>query len=254
MYNVVRITDKENCMPLGLEKDYRLRWMDFDRYGRIQPTTLLDIFQDLATAQAEDMGIGRDAMMAKGVFWVIVRMKLEIVKAPEYYQVVKVRTWPHTPTRFSFLRDFSVRDEDGELLVKASSEWVLMDAESRKFASVKDYYDGPNDFYEDRSFERKPRKVHDFEQGNLPVYTVVPSYSDIDLNGHVNNARYANYVIDALNPGEDGAMKTFQIDYRYEVRPGEPLEMHTFVQDGVVLSKGVNPAGETAFACAIELA
>ena len=83
---------------------------------------------------------------------------------------------------------------------------------------------------------------------------MVPGYSDIDANGHVNNARYANFVIDALNPGEDGTVRTFQMDYRHEVLPGVPLSMHTLVEDGRVLSKGVNPAGEIAFACAIDLA
>ena len=241
-------------MPLGMELDYRLRWMDFDQYGRIQPVTVLDIFQDLATIQAEDMGIGRDDMLAKGVFWVIVRSKFEIVKAPSHYQVVTARTWPHTLTRFSFLRDFTLRDEAGDLLVKATSEWVLMDVEARKFASVKDYYEGSYDFYEERSFERKPRKIADFEEGNRPVREVVPSYSDIDVNGHVNNARYASYVIDALNPDERGAMRTFQIDYRHEVLPGVPLQVHTLVEEGRVLSKGVNADGQTAFACAIEFA
>lgn len=240
-------------MPLGLSLDYRLRWMDFDRYGRIQPFAVLDIFQDLATVQAEDMGIGRDDMMAKGVFWAVVRSKFEIVKPPSHYQVVTARTWPHTPTRFSFLRDFSMRDESGDLLVKATTEWVLMDIETRKFGSVKDYYDGPEDFDEARSFEKKPRKIADFEEGNRPVCTVVPSYSDIDANGHVNNARYASYVVDALDPGAEGSIKTFQLDYRHEVLPGVPLTVHTLVEDGRVLSKGVNPDGQIAFACAIDL-
>ena len=240
-------------MPLGMDLEYRLRWMDFDRFGRIQPFAVLDIFQDLATVQAEDMGIGRDDMMAKGVFWAVVRSKFEIVKAPSHYQVVTVRTWPHTPTRFSFLRDFSMRDEAGELLVKATTEWVLMDIETRKFGSVKDYYDGPEDFDEARSFDKKPRKIADFAEGNCPVRTVVPSYSDIDVNGHVNNARYASYVVDALGPGAEGAIKTFQLDYRHEVLPDVPLAVHTLVEEGRVLSKGVNPDGQTAFACAIEL-
>ena len=45
-------------MGLEMELDYRLRWLDFDRYGRLQPVTVLDICQDMATLQAEDMGIG----------------------------------------------------------------------------------------------------------------------------------------------------------------------------------------------------
>lgn len=240
-------------MTLGMELDYRLRWMDFDQYGRLQPAAVLDMFQDVATLQAEDMGIGRDDMLAKGVFWAIVRSKYEIVREPAHYQVVTARTWPHTPTRFSFLRDFSLRDADGDLLVKATSEWVLMDMRSRKFASVKDHYDGPDDYDEARSFERKPRKLADFDEDSLPPFTVVPSYSDIDANGHVNNAMYANYVVNALHPGPEGSMRSFQIDYRHEVLPGVPLLVHTHVEDGLVLSKGVNPDGNIAFAAAIEL-
>lgn len=241
-------------MAIGMELDYRLRWMDFDQYGRIQPASVLDIFQDVATIQANNMGIGRDDMLKGGVFWAVIRSKFEIVRSPSHYQVVTARTWPHSPTRFSFLRDYSMCDEEGNLLIKATSEWVLMDVETRKFASVKDHYHGPEDFDEARSFERKPRKIPGFEEGNCPVYTVVPSYSDIDVNGHVNNAVYANYVIDALNPGEDGAMKSFQVDYRHEAMPGVPLTMHTLVEEGRILSKGVNPDGEIAFASLIELA
>ena len=239
-------------MALGLELDYRLRWMDFDNCGRMQPMAILDIFQDVATVQANDMGIGRDDMSKHGVFWAVVRTKLEIVRMPEHFQVVTVRTWPHTPTRFSFLRDFTMRDEEGELLVKATSEWVLMDVETRKFVSILDYIRGYDDLDEARAFDRKPRKIPDFQEGNRPVVTVVPSYSDIDLNGHVNNAVYATYAIDALNPDADIAMKTFQVDYRYEVLPGVPLQVHTLVEDDRVLSKGVNPDGKVAFASLIE--
>lgn len=241
-------------MALGMELDYRLRWMDFDQYGRMQPASVLDIFQDIATMQAEDMGIGRDDMLKNGVFWAVIRSKFEIVRTPSHFQVVTVRTWPHSPTRFSFMRDYSMRDEEGNLLIKATTEWVLMDVETRKFVSVKDCYHGSDDFDEARSFDRKPRKIPDFEEGNRPVCTVVPSYSDIDVNGHVNNAMYANYVINALNPSVNGTMKSFQIDYRHEVLPGVPLAMHTLVEEGRVLSKGVNPDGQIAFASLIELA
>ena len=241
-------------MAYELSLDYRLRWLDFDRYGRMRPETILDIFQDVATVQAEGMGIGRDDMLKHGVFWAIVRMKYEIVREPEHFQVVTARTWPHTMKTFSFMRDFELRDEAGDLLVKASSEWVLMDLQTRKFTNVKSIYDGPTDFVADRSFEGKLRKAPTFDEGNQPLYEVVPVYSDIDLNGHVNNARYTNFIVDALNPGPEGAVKSLQIDYRHEALAGETLVVHTLIEDNRVLLKGVKPDGNSAFTCAIELA
>ena len=241
-------------MAPQLELEYRLRWMDFDKYDRLQPFALFDIFQDVATMQAEEMGIGRDAMLAEGVFWVIIRQKYEVVREPGHYQAVRVKTWPHTPSRFSFLRDFFVCDEEGELLIKATSEWVLLDAATRKFASVADHYDASaSEFVADRAFERKPRRVLSFDEGNRPVVELLPRYSDIDLNGHVNNASYLHYVIDALNPGAEGSIKSLQLDYRYEVLPDEPIAMHTLVEGESVRLKGVRSDGQVAFLCGIEL-
>ena len=241
-------------MAMEMSLDYRLRWLDFDRYGRMRPEAILDMFQDVATLQADSMGIGFDDVLAHGVFWAVVRMKYEVLRDPKHYQVLTARTWPHTMRTFSFMRDFELRDEAGDVLVKASSEWVLMDLEARKFTNVKNVYDGPTDFVTDRAFDGKIRKVPDFEEDNHPVYEVVPAYSDIDINGHVNNARYTNFVLDALNPGEEGSVKTLQIDYRHEALPGEPLAVHTRIEDDRALFKGVRPDGNSAFACAIEFA
>lgn len=240
-------------MGLEMTLEYRLRYLDFDRNGRIHPVAVLDLLQDVATLQAETMGIGHEGMLKQGVFWALIRLKYEVVKPPERFQLVRVRTWPHSLTRFSFQRDFTVSDEAGNTLVKATSEWVLMDIKARKFVKMSNHYDGPTDFLEDRSFDEKPRKIPSFDEGTKPVFDVVPTFSDIDVNGHVNNARYPRFVMDALDPDDECAIRTFQIDYRHEVLPGAPLSIHTLVREGSVLAKGVREDGETAFTCLIEL-
>lgn len=239
-------------MALESTRDYRLRWMDFDRYGRMQPAAVLDIFQDMATSHAEEIGIGRDAMLERGVIWVVVRTKLEMCAEPEHFQVVTVRTWPHSLSKFSFIRDFTMHDESGRLLAKASQEWVLMDVQTRRFSSPKGIYEGPDDFSEDRAFEKKPRKTPTFDEGNRPVRTITPAYSDIDLNGHVNNAMYANFVVNALDPGAEGALRTLQIDYRYEAHPGQPIFVHTLMEEERVLMKGVSEDDTVLFLAMLE--
>lgn len=239
-------------MALSMDRKHRLRWMDFDRYGRMQPAAMLDIFQDLAIAHAEELGIGRAAMLEKNVVWVVIRTKLQVLQDPTPGEVVNVHTWPHSLSRFSFIRDFSMRNEAGEELVKATQEWVLMDFDTRKFCSAKDAYTGPHDFEEARAFGKRPRKLKDFDAEGAPALIIVPRFADIDVNGHVNNAVYGDYVVNALNPGPEGAIGTFQIDYRHEALPGEPLEMFVHEDGGVVSVKAVNPRGEVAFASAIE--
>ena len=238
---------------MHLEKEYNLRLCDFDRYGRIQPAAILDIFQEVATLQAEQMGVGRASMLAKGVYWVVVRMKYEVLRQPQLHERVIARTWPHTVSRFSFLRDYAMRAEDGETLIKATSEWVVVDARTHKFASIADIYDGSRDFEQERSFDAKPKKVGNLPDDTAKPFRIVPRYTDIDLNGHVNNAKYANFVLDALDPGKEGAIRSLQIDYRKEVLEGQAIDVRiAYADDGAITAKGSNEAGDVMFACRIE--
>ena len=237
-------------MTIAMERDYRLLWMHFDRYGRMQPAAMLEIFQDLAIAHAEELGIGRSAMLEKNVVWVVIRTKLEVLREPKYNTIVTARTWPHSLSKFSFIRDFTIRDEQGELLVKATQEWVL--EQLSRFSSAKDAYHGSHDFDEARAFEQKPRKISDFEIEGEPAFVVTPAYTDIDVNGHVNNAVYPNFVMNALNPGPEGSLRTFQIDYRHEVLPDVPLSLYVHREGESVRVKAINPEGTVLFASALE--
>lgn len=235
-----------------LEMHELLRTTDFDRYCNLKPSAVLSLFQDAATRQAELMGIGFDKMQSSGVIWAVIRTAYEVVKQPEIYAEVIVRTWPHDPSKFSFLRDYQIKSLDGELLVKGTSEWVLMSAKDRTFVPLFDVYDGSLDFLEERNYEKKPRKLRNFDESGAEPYTLVPSYSSVDLNGHVNNSVYADFLIDAIDPSRAHVVQSFQIDFRREVREGEQLHIYTQAEENGVCAKGVDAEGTIMFAARIE--
>lgn len=239
-------------MALFAEREYRLRLGDFDRYNRLRPACVLDIFQDIATVQADSMSLGRDDMLARGVFWVVARTKYRMLADPAPQSSVVARTWPHTPTRFSFLRDYRLTAEDGAVFAEGTSEWLLLDAHTRKLANMLDYCDASIDYVPERAFERKPRKIAQLPGSDALACTIVPTYSDVDANGHVNNARYADFAIAALDPGTEGAVGTFQIDYRQEVREGQPLNVCCQPIDGNPTMAGYAEGNTVMFACRIE--
>ena len=73
-------------------------------------------------------------------------------------------------------------------------------------------------------------------------------------NGHINNTCYADYVMDALSPGEGMAVRQLQIDYHRELMQDMPVQLYWKEEDGVVLAKGVSGEGECMFSCCLELA
>ncbi|MBE6464114.1 MAG: hypothetical protein E7003_02100 [Eggerthellaceae bacterium] len=239
-------------MLFTLERNYRLRWMDFDLYGHLKPQAALDLMQDVATIHAKEMGFSDEELRDKGIFWIVTRMKLTIVKQPERLSCVTVRTWPHTQTKLSFLRDFLITDESGELIAKATSEWMVVSIEKRSFASALLAYDGPKDFDEARTFESKPKKIKNLDKEPDSSISMTPGFSDFDQNGHLNNAMYARLILDAIELDENLSVESLQIDYRHEVLAGSTLILETLHEDRAIKVRGLGEDGQIAFMALVE--
>ncbi len=230
------------------EKEYYLRASDFDKFNHIKPSAVLDLFQDAAGQHAEEIGVGFDEMIKRSYLWVLTRIKFKVISRPKSYQKVIVKTWPLEPSRFSYRREYCIKDENGEMLVVGSSEWVVIHSEKRRLVSAPDLYPFTDGFHAEMMCEEKLGKVEDFEISAEP-YIVNAGFSELDINNHVNNTKYANYVLDAINPEKAYELKEFQIDYRKEVLGGTELSIYHTKQNESVLAKGQNSNGDIMFAC-----
>ncbi|MBQ2933590.1 MAG: hypothetical protein IJE02_03130 [Clostridia bacterium] len=233
------------------QKEYSLRAGDFDKFDRIKPSSILDLFQDAAGQHAEEIGVGFADMMAKNYLWVMTRVKFQIISAPKRYQNVIVKTWPLEPNRLNYRREYCIEDINGNKLVIGSSEWVVLHANERRLLSVPNLYPFTDGFHNEITFIEKAKKVRDFEACNAP-YIVNAGFSELDVNDHVNNTKYANYVMDAINPYNDDIIESFQIDYRKEVMQGVKLNIYYTKEDNTILAKGQNDNNEVMFACKID--
>ncbi len=239
-------------MQARFEREYWLRTSDFDRYGRLQPASILDLFQDAAGGHAAVLGIGGNVMIEKQLMWVLTKVRYQVLAPAHMFQKVKVQTWPLTPSRIGFQREYCIRDEQDGILVKGSSQWVLMHAQKRSFMPVKDVYPMDLEFSTEQMFEGKIQRIRDFEpQGE--AFALQPGFSDLDINGHVNNTKYANYVLNALRPAAEEAIVSLQIDYHRELQEGAKVLVEKRREDGLVLACGRNEAGDNMFACRMEL-
>lgn len=229
-------------------KAFDLRTSDYDRYNRLLPASILDLFQVVAGEHADVLGCGVNSLMEKGLLWMLVRTKYQVVKWPALWQHVIVKTWPLPESRAGFQREYLVESEDGELLIKGTSDWVVIHAEKRRIMPTNGVYPENFEYIKDKNFEERAARVPDFEIADDGI-EVCPRYSQLDMNGHVNNTKYANYAIDALNPDQNTPLNTFQIDYRHEVYQGEKITVYANSTDGTTLIKGLSDDGSLKFAC-----
>ena len=99
------------------ERKYILRANDFDKFNRIKPSAVLELFQDAAGQHAEEIGVGFDAMIQQQYLWVLTRIKFKILSGPMKYQKIFVKTWPLEPNKLIYRREYSIENEQGKKLI-----------------------------------------------------------------------------------------------------------------------------------------
>lgn len=231
------------------EKKYPLRATDFDKYLRIKPSVVLELFQDVASEHAESFGAGYKQMKEKGLMWVILKTKYQVLKNLERYSTVSVTTWPLKSNGLVFRREYQIRNQQGEVCVNGCSEWAIVNVNERKIAVVKDVYPVDQVLRVDHAIEGKIIKIPAIEKFDYENQTTF-GFSAIDQNMHVNNVQYATAVMDGLNLSNLN-ITTFQIDYHKELLEGESLKLGYLSQKNSVTIRGEKQDGSLSFNCKI---
>ncbi len=232
------------------DKKYNLRGSDFDRFSEIKPSAVLDLFQDIAGVHATELGIGFQSMLEKKLLWVVMKVKYQVIKRPEIYQSVIVRTWPKEPHRIDFEREYLILSEDNEVLIKGISQWAVINSETRKLAKADDLYVNIDGFCEKSNFDEKLKRLPIIENGES-TYKVNSAFSELDTNGHVNNIKYADYVVNAVSPDSPLNIEELQMDFHKEIMCGETTDIFIQEDNGQILAKGVQ-GDNVMFTCRID--
>ncbi|MBQ7325574.1 MAG: hypothetical protein IJW98_07510 [Clostridia bacterium] len=231
------------------EKEYTLRAGDFDKFDRLHPAAVLDLFQDAAGQHADQLGIGYETLHKRSLMWALVRVKFRFLAPAHRYQTVKVKTWPLEPRRLSHRREYCIEDENGERLVEGSSEWVIMDSVERNLRWMPTLYPMDFEFHTELMCDKRLDRIQRVLPESKVAYVVHAGFSDLDINEHVNNVKYANYVMNAINPTREEEIESFQVDYRKEVPPESELRVYCDREADCIYAYG-NTADNTAmFVC-----
>ena len=216
-----------------------LKTRDCDLTGAWRPGAVMEAMQEAATAHAELLGAGRNALKNQGLAWVVTRMELEMDRYPLVEERVTVETWPMPMRRWLFPRYFLFRDEAGREIGRAATLWVLLSLESRQIARSEAVAALMPDNRDLPAPLGLPAPVTEVS-GTLVEGTVTPAYTDLDPNCHVNNTRYADWACNALGAERLGReeLSRLVISFDREVRPGDTVRTELRQLDGAFSFSG----------------
>ena len=195
---------------------------DFAR--RLKLSSMFGYFQDIAAFHSAELNASVERLYKElNVAWILLKVRVEIDEYPVLAEELYLDTWPQAP-RALYERDYTIRRKTGEVLVRAASTWVIMNLGTREIKRDK-FLDYNNiEIRKDRAVEKGVGRQRRIE-GAKPVYEKRINYSDVDYNGHVNNAKYIDFLVDAIPFEEHKKKEICAIDVYYvnELSPDSEL-------------------------------
>ena len=199
----------------------KLLSIDVGADRRLKLSRLLAFCQELSIADTTRLNMGREKTLDKGLLWVIGKQRYIIHRLPEYDDEISLSSWPGETLRALFPRYYNILDKEG-IAIEGVAIWSLINKKSRHYIFASDYQiDIPSEAY--GSELPFPRKLIPPRLRNTAILDA--NYSNCDLNGHLNNASYIDFILGLIPISfiKKNEIKSLEIDYKKEIKLGQKV-------------------------------
>ncbi len=223
-------------------KEMKIVSSDVDAARRLRPGALFTMFAEAAIAHTTELGAGRERTLDRGYLWVVAFQRVFISRMPVYDERVTLLSWPGRRMRTLFPRYTRILDSSGNVLVNASAIWTLLDENERTVVDPEEIHvDVPGTvFGGEAAFPCSPKVSR---EGEEDIFTV--PYSFVDINGHMNNARYPDLAWDRMTGDFRGRpVREIQTEYAGEIGMNQKIRLVSRTEGDVFTLLGTDEPGE----------
>ena len=224
----------------------RIPCYDTDAAQLLKPVSFMNYAQEMANCHASILGFGYDDMIRTRTAWVLSRMHIKFLCHPKWRETVNLRTWHKGPEGLFYLRDFRMTDEQDKTdLAVATTSWLVVNMDTRRL--TRDALLDEDSICREHALDTPCDKVRIPSQcAAEPASVHKVSYSDVDLNGHANNAMYVQWAMDAVSSDvtREKPLKELKINFNHEVMPDESVSLFRASAGDTYYIEGKIPDGE----------
>lgn len=195
---------------------------------------VMSMFQLVSGLHTYEAGVDFNSILEKyNARWVITDVHFEINRFPANCDEITVETWPLKPHAVRFPRIFTLKDQNGDVLIKANSTWCLLDADTSAVLRASTIGQPFGEFRSDCPVAAAKRSADiPFCESDIH-HTHTVRVSDLDMNRHVNNISYIRMGLDCfrLEDIEKLDMKSCSVFYKAQSYEGDVISLYKTHQD-----------------------
>lgn len=200
---------------------YDIRYCDYKDFDTVKPAAVLDAIQEVAIRNSEESGYGIETLRNMKRAWLLQGIDVRFEKAVSTH--IPLETYTAVKSLKGVLSERgSILMQGGQVVAKSIANWCLLDTDRMRLSRIpKEMTEAYEDYNFSDEFFTYERPVVCEE---VPVkYTVRVSNREIDTNGHLNNQKGAELLMDALP--YDFEIKNIKIYYPSPAYLGEKLQV-----------------------------
>lgn len=220
--------------------EYEIHSFDVDMKGRARLPALCRLMQDSAGKHAQHLGVGLTHLREKNFIWVLYRQLIKMSAYPLLGETITINTWPTAKDRLFSHRDFMIWDDSRNVIGEATTVWFAVDLIGRKPQRTDSYFHIklPEDVMS--VFPEKLKKLPTNSVRNF-TKSIQVSYSDLDMNNHVNNVRYIDWIFDSLSLDflTNHTVKELEINYLSEALYDDHISVGYENKENVLYSHSI---------------
>lgn len=200
--------------------------LDYRR--KLSIATLTNYLIHTAELHAQHNGFGIDTLESHSYSWVLIRLAIELKQAIHGNSTLEISTWIDHIAGITIHRCFELK-QDGKVIGHAYSIWSAIDVNKRSPVRMSNIFTSDNIVADKPCEMKEPEKLKAFEptQSSAPFEV---GYSSMDINRHLNSARYIERCFDLLPLQkalpEDGYCKRVVMNFNKEALFGDRLVVH----------------------------
>lgn len=216
------------------KRDFFVGANDIDFELNMKDKAILKYLEEIAGLHSDLAGYGLNDIEKTKITWLVLGWKVEVIRRPKYAEEFTINTWCKTQNKLYSKRDFEIFDKNGNLIIKATSKWLMINIETREFGKIPlefatAYGEENIDIFENVS-NFKFKEPNSMEK--ILEYTITDGW--IDFNNHVHNTKYIDLAIKALPEKlKKQNFSDFEIMYKKEIKLGEKVNLYYSIEDNI---------------------
>jgi len=238
------------------KEHYKLRTFDVDLTNHVKISSMFNFMQESASNSADSLGFGYDQLIDEQLFWVLSRAKIAFNMLPSLGDEIMIETWPRGLDKIFALRDFLIYDAKNALIGKATTSWLMVDGKTKRPIRTDTLAQRIPIIEAKSAINEVCGKIENISNTEL-INEVKVGYIDIDINQHLNNVKYIEYILNCfpIDYYKNNSINKLQVNFLSESRYNDVICLYkckTNEEDSKYYVEGINQNDHKVFQASIE--